>query len=1054
MSHWLLDTMADKRRMALREADRLQFYREMGRELLDFDGEVLRESAAALEIAVLDLEVDRLADDPEQRTLSRQAAGDAFRLLRMLPLPTNPMEAGTHLLRASVLAVLGDRGADAARWLRSLDESQQWPDLPLDTSNWGERCQATITEVWLRLVRKKGWSDRDAVLERVAALRSAQQTFEREYLHAFEPLHAKRSALELIAIYHLAKAADVLAHYITDGVVDGSHQIQPVLDSHFDRAIDACDTAQLIELGPLTRLLARAAQQMTDNALWTVTRAVNSRVTEFVRELVNRGRGDRALFDVLPPQRRTLAEQGLLGSSRRAVVVSLPTSSGKTLIAQFRMLQALNQFEDRKGWVAYLAPTRALVNQVTRQLRRDFEPLGLQIERVSPAMEIDGIEADMLKESHDETQFRILVATPEKFDLMLRQGWEEKIGRPLSLVVVDEAHTIQEGERGLRLELLLATINRECREAQFLLLTPFIRNAREVARWLGGQNAEDISLGVDWQPNDRAIGIVSPVDDGAINGRSRNYRLDFQTVHTSRHTIDLDDTFSLGKEDALATTLSKSQDVGTLAAISTRKLKMRGPVIAMHSRPDFVWSLAEKIKSDPLPNLSDDVRFVQKYVAAELGAEFPLVDLLSHGVGVHHGGLPEEIRMLMEWLFEKGQLDVLAATTTIAQGVNFPVSGVVMAATSYPYGQQMPPEDFWNIAGRAGRVSQGQLGVVALVAKNESEVAQRREFIGRATGDLNSALIKLAQASADELADLGMIVYRHPEWSSFLQYLVHTYRQLGAPANFADQIEQVLRGTLGFEKLRASNSRIASQLLGGIRNYVSYIAGPGQPLKLVDSTGFSLQSIKTVMRHQGHLGPDSWDRERLFSRGDRTLQDMMGVLLRVPELRGNLETVLGGRTPDGDKLALILKDWVNGEEITTIADRHFRKDGEDEVTALTKCGQNLFGKLAQTSSWGLNALMAITASDLPEEERNRLANLPSQVFYGVSTDEAITLRLLGVPRRAATPLARALELEGGESLPKVRQRLAALSQQDWSKALGPDGSVYRKAWQIMDGVEE
>src|SRR5690625_6678023 len=90
---------------------------------------------------------------------------------------------------------------------------------------------------------------------------------------------------------------------------DLSHQVQPVLDSHFDRAIEACDAGRLIELGPLTRLLARAAQQMADNALWTVTRAVNSRVTEFVRELVDRGRGDRALFDVLPPQRRALAER-------------------------------------------------------------------------------------------------------------------------------------------------------------------------------------------------------------------------------------------------------------------------------------------------------------------------------------------------------------------------------------------------------------------------------------------------------------------------------------------------------------------------------------------------------------------------------------------------------------------------------------------------------------------------------------------------------------------------------------------------------------------------
>ena len=70
---------------------------------------------------------------------------------------------------------------------------------------------------------------------------------------------------------------------------------------------------------------------------------------------------------------------------------------------------------------------------------------------------------------------------------MLKQGWESKIGRPLTLVVVDEAHTIQYGQRGLKLELLLATINNECVNAQFLLLTPFIPNAREVARWLGGK---------------------------------------------------------------------------------------------------------------------------------------------------------------------------------------------------------------------------------------------------------------------------------------------------------------------------------------------------------------------------------------------------------------------------------------------------------------------------------------------------------------------------------------------------------------------------------------
>lgn len=1052
MNHWLLDAIADKRSLVLREADWVQFYREMSPEEPAFDVQAMQDVAAALELAVLDMELDRFADDAASLKVMRQAAEDAFRLWRALPLPSEPMEAATQLLRASALAVIGDRGADAARWLRALEGAQTSPALPLDSADWGNRCRAVLTDIWLRLVRKKGWFDRDAVLERVAALRDAQQTFERDYLRTFEPLAAKRSALELIAIYHLTKAADVLAHYITDGVVEDSYQIQPLLDSHFDRAMAACDTGQLLELGPLTRLLARAAAQMVENSLWSVTRAVNSRVTKFVRELVGRGRGDRALFDVLPPQRRTLAERGLLGSSRRAVVVSLPTSSGKTLIAQFRMLQALNQFDDQKGWVAYLAPSRALVNQVTRQLRRDFQPLGVVVERVSPAMEVNGIEAGLLAESQDDTQFRVLVATPEKFDLMLRQGWEEKIGRPLTLVVVDEAHTIQDKERGLRLELLLATINRECREAQFLLLTPFIENAREVARWLGGQNSDDISLGVDWQPNDRAIGIVSPMDSGALKGKSRDYRLSFQTVHTSRPSIRLDEDFSLGKEEALAASLSKAKDIGTLAAMTARKLSGRGPVIVMHSRPDYVWKLAEKLKCNRSDALPDDVRFVQKYVAAELGAAFPLVDLLAHKVGVHHGGLPEEVRMLMEWLFEKGHLDALAATTTLAQGVNFPVSGVVMATTQYPFGQDMPPEDFWNIAGRAGRVSQGQLGVVALVATDEGEVAQKREFINRNTGDLNSALIQIARAAADGLEDLGLIVYNHPEWSSFLQYLAHTYRQMGQPSNFADQIEQVLRGTFGFEKLRTSDSQIARRLLNGIHRYVNYLATPSQPLKLVDSTGFSLQSIKTVLTHKGDLGPDSWDRERLFRSGDNTLQNMMGVLLRVPELRDNLNSVLGGKSPDGDKLARILKDWVHGADIAHIAKHYFSENGADDVTALTKCGQNLFGKLTHTTSWGLNALLAITTTELDDDERSRLSNLPSQVYYGVATDEAVSLRLLGVPRSAAPRLAKTLRLTRKDSLPTIRQRLETLPEQIWRDALGSDGVIYHKAWMILDGT--
>ena len=111
--------------------------------------------------------------------------------------------------------------------------------------------------------------------------REQQGEFEKQYLGSLRPQEAKASALELIGLYHVAKAAEILALFITDGAVEGNHQVQSLLDSHFDRAIAACDSARLVELEPIVKLLAATAEKLVNNSIWTVTRAVNSRVTPF-----------------------------------------------------------------------------------------------------------------------------------------------------------------------------------------------------------------------------------------------------------------------------------------------------------------------------------------------------------------------------------------------------------------------------------------------------------------------------------------------------------------------------------------------------------------------------------------------------------------------------------------------------------------------------------------------------------------------------------------------------------------------------------------------------
>ncbi|MCY4353925.1 MAG: DEAD/DEAH box helicase [Truepera sp.] len=906
---WVVASIGEERvRNAATEAGRrrLQSALSIG-ESKQLSDEHLRFVANGLEIRVLDL-----LDNGDAKELCA-AAAEVFQVARVLPRPDKPMEAAAELVRLGCLGILGDRGADVKRIL--LEE--EIPPLPTSASDWGVRVWATILDIWLRLLRKNGWADLDAVQERVASIRSEQSNLEPQFLSKAEEQGDAKPAWELVSAYHLVKAAEIIGVYQSQGSIDGHYDIREQLEAQFDRAIAAADRGQLMERETLARLLARTARTLVDNSIWTVTRAVNSRVTEFVKSMISRER-QQPIFDMLPPQRRTLREKGLLGSGYRSVVVSLPTSSGKTLIAQFRILQALNQFEHEHGWVAYLAPTRALVNQLTLRLRRDFSEIGCVVEKVSPALEIDGLEASMLSEKDADQQFRILVTTPEKLDLMLRGGWEQKIGRPLTLVVVDEAHGLASAVRGLRLELLLATINRECQFAQFLLLTPFVPNAAEVAQWLEPEGSMSIELGVDWVPNDRAIAIARP-QQGMLRG---DFKVKLLTQHTTRETIEIPEALEIGNQRPLGllwSTVSKSP--GKLAAATAQVLQRRGAVIVLVDKPRNSWGVAEALKVDENrlgvgdEGLSD-ISHVQNFLRDEMGPDFPLISLLDYGIGVHHSGLSEDTRAIVEWLTEKDKIRVLIATTTIAQGVNFPVSGVIFASHQYPYGKDMPPEDFWNIAGRAGRIDQGDLGIIALAGHDDARVEKLREYIGKSVGELNSTLIDMIQEVYREgdLLHLEKLAWR-PEWSAFLQYLAHTYRQVDDHERFVAQVEQVLRGTLGFQALRKSHTGWADTLISGVHQYAERIKG--KPLKLVDATGFSWESVSNTLDrlYREKLTDEVWSPD-LFRQRRNDLQRMVGVLLEVPELRMSLEDLnrtgipLRGLSATGFKGAPYLR-WLS-----------------------------------------------------------------------------------------------------------------------------------------------
>ena len=1026
---------------ASRDAVSLAAMAALGEESSLRDPDAVFFSAHAIEVAALHLA--RVNDDG-----ATVACRDAFELLRAvlqdggLQADLSKLEASQLRTRAAAFGVLGEMHAQTRQLLEAVEGAVL---AEVAAADWGAYTERVVLDVWQLLVRKRGWADLDRVHELIGEVRALQATKEPAFL---EERADVGDGWKLVVMYHLLRAAEIVAEYTESGTNGGNFDPTEQAESHLDRARDAAVDAGDADLSFLVSLLDLTTRSLLERSIWRVARGAGTRTREFVGKLASRDNA-QPFLELLPPQHQALVDEGLIGTGRRSVVVSLPTSAGKTLIAEFRILQALDKYDAQVGWVVYTAPTRALVNQLTARLRRDFDTLGIRVERFSPALEIDSVEADILNTA--DRPFRVVVTTPEKLDLLLRGGWVSKLGRPLSLVIVDEAHNLATTGRGLKLELLLATINREAQEASFLLLTPFIPNAKEIASWLDPSNNQAVELGLEWLPNDRVVGLAK-LEMTAQRGHSR---VVVDTVLTSARSLHSEQEVELASGRPLGLSYSQLKSPTALATATASALSQRGTTVTLVGQPRYSWAQAERLAGEENDDIQDElVVSVVNLLAHEYGADYPLARLLRRGVAVHHAGLSDDVRLMIEALAERAKLRHIVATTTLAQGINFPISNVVLASHQYPYGKSMPTEDFWNIAGRAGRVNHGQPGVILLAAHDAEREAKLRDYLASTALELNSTLIDMVKEALKlsgtlDLARLSFI----GSWSSFLQFITHTYRMVGAE-DFAARVEQVLRGTLGFRELRTRHPVWANALVEGVQAYVSRLSG--KPISLVDSTGFSWESVSATMARMTDRGiGEQLFGSELFSERSEVLSEAIGVLLQVPELREQLAQSLDSEASGGDFLSRVVKDWVAGTPLPNLAENYFVGSSvgsrRDPTDALTRCCQRLFGSILPTVSWGLSAMQALAMSrysedDIPDNSRD----IPSYVFYGVDSRQAVALRLFGVPRNAALGLARTHGK--GRGTEDLRQFLANSSQSDWIDALGQVGHSYFNVWRLVEPV--
>lgn len=290
-----------------------------------------------------------------------------------MALPEDTNERIFHVLHLSALAYCGDRWSDLRRWLKERSDGDFSQNFGEDVS-WDNRLLSHLYECWIRLLRKDKWEDLDSIGTVVAQLREEQRRYEPEVLNDKNDAGSKALAFRLVSLYHWARATELLALYMLQGE---PNSITTELNQHFEASLRAAMASKDLALEILARWLHAAAQRMVAGSLWQMAQVSNSRIVSFITNATK----NQALFELLPPQQTALREQGILDQANRAIVVDMPTSGGKTILAEFRILQALNQFDRDDGWVAYVAPTRALVTQLARRLREDLGPTGIQVEQ-------------------------------------------------------------------------------------------------------------------------------------------------------------------------------------------------------------------------------------------------------------------------------------------------------------------------------------------------------------------------------------------------------------------------------------------------------------------------------------------------------------------------------------------------------------------------------------------------------------------------------------------------------------------------------------------------
>lgn len=385
----------------------------------------------------------------------------------------------------------------------------------------------------------------------------------------------------------------------------------------------------------------------------------------------------------------------------QSMIVSAPTSTGKTLVGEIAVLAAI----DAGARAIYLVSHKALADQKYI----DFQ-VKLGEKSPDPVVSVGLNTGDR---AEGEINAQLMIATYEKALGLILAG---QLKSEQALIVADELQILGESGRGPQIETLCAVF-RQRGYRQFVALSATIENPSDLAGWMMCDLVQSFHRDV---PLHQQIWFNKHVFQTTF-GQDEGHQVNDGFIPASNVIEVVNQLLDLKKGPVLVFTESRREATEYALSFASNRPRAGEGVL-----------LAEQLDLFSEPTESSQ----------------QLQENAERGVAFHSADLSPQERQVIENGFLGSKFEVCFATSTLAAGVNFPFRTIVFPKLTFQWGNRagsfLALSDYRNMSGRAGRLGMHADGYSVLLPSNMAELSHANKLVGPSNETLSSHLVALS----------------------------------------------------------------------------------------------------------------------------------------------------------------------------------------------------------------------------------------------------------------------------------------------------------------------